>query len=111
MSTPPSSPNKFRKLTHAPPQETPKKQVFTATTVDLEYTKNPQTGELTDNMRLTVILKAGIKDPKGFMESAWNGANLREKHWSVSACLSSPASLPSTPLSFRSFNSLAQVCC
>ena len=77
-SPPPS--NKFRKLKHVP-NETPKKKVVDSTVVDLEYNKNPSTGDVTDNMRLTVVLKAGTKNPKGFMERAWNGANLREKYW------------------------------
>ena len=74
-STPNSSPNKFRKLTHVP-QDTPKKKAPNGTVVHLEYNKNPSTGELTDNLRLTVVLKAGSKNPKGLMERAWNGANL-----------------------------------
>ena len=81
-STPNSTPNKFRKLKHVP-QDTPKKKAPNGTVVHLEYNKNPSTGELTDNLRLTVVLKQGTKNPKGLVERAWNGANLREKWWFV----------------------------
>ena len=37
----------------------------------LEYTFNPATQEYTDKMRLGVRLKAGLKNPKGFIEAAW----------------------------------------
>ena len=78
----PSTPNKFRKLQHVP-QGTPERKALDSTVINLEYNKNPSTGELTDHMRLTVVLKAGTKNPKGLVTSAWNGANLREKWWSV----------------------------
>jgi hypothetical protein len=78
----PSTPNKFRKLKHVP-QGTPETKSVQGTVINLEYNKNPSSGELTDNMRLTVVLKAGTKNPKGLVASAWNGANLREKWWFV----------------------------
>ena len=77
-------PNKFRKLNRK--VETPTNKVIDATIFDLEYTKNPTTGEVTEGMKLTCVLKAGLKNPKGLIESAWNGANLREKWWYVCVC-------------------------
>ena len=61
-----------------PPKDTPRKQDLNKTHVSLEYTLNPNTQEMTNNVRLVVVLRAGLKDPKGFMSAAWEGARLRE---------------------------------
>ena len=78
----PASPNKFRKL-NKPATLTPPKKSFDETVINLEYSMNRKTQETSDNMRLAVVLKAGLKNPKGFVESAWNGANLCERVWLV----------------------------
>ena len=81
-----ASPNKFRKL-NKPATLTPPKKSFDETVINLEYSMNRKTQETSDNMRLAVVLKAGLKrtlkNPKGFVESAWNGANLCERVWLV----------------------------
>ena len=51
------------------------------TMVALEKTFNPATQAYTDNFRLGVSLKAGLKNPKGFVEAAWAAAALGEKPW------------------------------
>ena len=76
--TPTRSPiSKWGRLKN-PQRDTPRKPSADKTCVSLEYTFNPQTQEMTENMRLVVVLRAGIKDPKGFLEAAWEASRLRE---------------------------------
>ena len=60
------------------------------TTIVLEKTFNPTTQEYTDKMRLGVRLRAGLKNPKGFMEAAWAAPALNEKPWSAFLWLGGP---------------------
>ena len=79
QSTPTRSPiNKWARL-KTPPKEEYKKKDHHKTHVSLEYTLNPQAQEKSENIRLVVTLKAGIKDPKGFLALAWGGVRLREE--------------------------------
>ena len=81
-SQPPTSPatkRKWGKLKETPDKRKRADEPTSMTAVSLDFTMNPSTKELTQNVRVGVRLKHGIADPKGFFAEAWETGCLRER--------------------------------
>ena len=85
-----------------PDRVVPAKKKSNCTTFTLEKAFDPVKQVYTDNVRLGVCLKAGIKNPKGFIEQAWAAPALGEAPWSVRFTCASPRVHPHPTCTFTS---------